>query len=94
MFGDSEQPGAAIFVFGKVFRIPGKGANKNFHKRQCVSEFLKAGQTFESGFFSSVKTIKREESEQEKGISICANRPSLVFCGVSRRCGVACCGVA
>ena len=47
--------------------MKGKGANKNLYKRQMIIEFHKAGMTFESGYFESIKEIVREEVEEEKG---------------------------
>jgi hypothetical protein len=37
--------------------------------RQCVHEFLKAGNRFVGGFFESLKEIMEENWEQEKGTS-------------------------
>ena len=47
--------------------MKGKGANNNLYKRQMIIEFHKAGMTFESGYFESIKDIVREEIEEEKG---------------------------
>ena len=47
--------------------MKGKGANKSLYKRQMIIEFHKAGMTFESGYFESIKDIVREEVEEEKG---------------------------